>query len=100
VWSFHNDFHIAYEAKTEKKESGLLSKKDLQEAKGHPEWVRAHLCDDQVKAIVEVVVVAPSPSLHQICASFCWRAVLRRTRKSIDLGSPNSGKSPQNEGQV
>ncbi len=70
VWSFTNDLHVAFEAKTEKKQTVLLSKKDVQEAKGHSDWVRAHLCENAESVEVATVVVAPSPSLHQIALPF------------------------------
>ncbi len=44
VWSFPGDFHLTFEAKTEKSADGKLSKKDVQNAKDHPDWVRANLC--------------------------------------------------------
>ncbi len=70
VWSFATDLHLAFEAKTEKKLEGVLSKKDVQEAKGHPDWVRAHLCQNAATAEVSTIVVASSPALHQIALPF------------------------------
>jgi hypothetical protein len=70
VWSFSNDLHIAFEAKTEKKGSGELAKKDVTEAKGHIDWVRDRLCQDSEKAEIHVVVVAPTPALHQVALPF------------------------------
>ncbi len=70
VWSFLNDFHITFEAKTEKNPTGELSKKDVQNAKGHPEWVRAKLCNDSKTAEVAPMVVAPSPKTSQIALPF------------------------------
>ncbi|HXP83107.1 MAG TPA: DEAD/DEAH box helicase [Bryobacteraceae bacterium] len=63
VWSFSNDVHIAFEAKTEKQSSGL-SKKDLLEAKGHVDWVKGRLCQNPDTAEIGVVVVAESPKIH------------------------------------
>ena len=34
IWSFAGDFHLAFEAKTEKGKDSKLSKSDLQEARG------------------------------------------------------------------
>jgi hypothetical protein len=70
VWSFANDLHIAFEAKTEKKTSSDLAKKDVTEAKGHIDWVRDRLCQDPEKAEIQVVVVAPTPTLHQVALPF------------------------------
>jgi len=70
IWSFAGDFHLAFEAKTEKGKDSKLSKSDLQEAKGHPEWVRANLCNDPEKAEVETIIISESSSLHQIALPF------------------------------
>lgn len=70
VWTFSTDLHIAFEAKTEKGPSGTLSKKDLLEAKGHADWIRAHLCQDRALLDVSTVVVAPSPVLHRVAGPF------------------------------
>ncbi|HET8887834.1 MAG TPA: hypothetical protein VFQ41_02950, partial [Candidatus Angelobacter sp.] len=70
VWSFPGDIHLAFEAKTEKAQDSKLSKSDLQEAKGHPEWVRANLCNDAEKAEVETIIISESSSLHQIALPF------------------------------
>jgi hypothetical protein len=70
VWSFASDLHVAFEAKTEKKPVALLSKKDVQEAKGHSDWVRSRLSENVTGGEVGIVVVAPSPSLHQIALPF------------------------------
>jgi Helicase C-terminal domain/Type III restriction enzyme, res subunit len=70
VWSFAGDCHLVFEAKTGKKDNGRLSKSDVQEAKGHPEWVRAKLANDPVKAEVETIIISASPYLHQIALPF------------------------------
>ena len=70
VWSFLNDFHITFEAKTEKKPAGELSKKDVQNAKGHPEWVRAKLCNNSQTAEIAPVLAAPSAKTSQIALPF------------------------------
>ncbi len=70
VWSFPDDFHLTFEAKTEKSADGKLSKKDVQNAKGHPDWVRANLCRDAASAKIAAIVVAPSPDLSQIALPF------------------------------
>ena len=70
VWSFDTDFHVAFEAKTGKKPSGALSKGDVQEAKGHPDWVRDRLCQNPATGVIASVIVAPSPTVHQIALPF------------------------------
>jgi len=70
VWSFTTDLHLAFEAKTGKKLEGVLSKKDVQEAKGHPDWVRAHLRQNAATAEMATIVVASSPALHQYALPF------------------------------
>jgi hypothetical protein len=71
VWSFlTDDVHIAFEAKTEKKVSGVLSKKEVQEAKGHSDWIREYLAHGGSTAEIATIVVAPSAALHQIALPF------------------------------
>jgi len=70
VWSFPDDFHLTFEAKTEKSPDGKLSKKDVQNARSHPDWVRANLCRDAATAKLAAIVVAPSPTLNQIALPF------------------------------
>ena len=69
VWTFANDVHIAFEAKTEKKPDGTLSKKDLQETKGHADWVRDRL-QNQETTVIETVAVSENPTVHQIALPF------------------------------
>jgi hypothetical protein len=70
VWSFESDLHVAFEAKTEKKSSAELAKKDVTEAKGHIDWVRDRLCQNPEKAEIHAIVVAPAPALHQVALPF------------------------------
>jgi len=91
VWSFENDLHIAFEAKTEKKDSGELAKKDVTEAKGHIDWVRDRLCQNPEKAEIHVVVVAPTPALHQVALPFAGglfylapESVLKVSEKTVE----------------
>jgi hypothetical protein len=70
VWSFVDDSHVTFEAKTEKSPDGTLSKKDVQNAKGHPDWARAKVCRNPATARVFAIVVAPSPELSQIALPF------------------------------
>jgi hypothetical protein len=70
VWSFANDAHIAFEAKTEKKPDPVLSKKDLQQTKGHRDWVCERLCDGRTTAVIETVAVSEDSKVHQIGLPF------------------------------
>jgi hypothetical protein len=70
VWSFTDDLHFAFEAKTEKKTASELSKRNLQEAKGHPDWVKNRLCQDPERAEINTIVVAPTAAVHQIGLPF------------------------------
>ena len=71
VWSFlTGNVHIAFEAKTGKKRTGVLSKKEVQEAKGHSDWIRHRLGDDCVRDEIATIVLAPSSALHQIALPF------------------------------
>lgn len=64
VWSFPNDVHFAFEAKTEKKATGTLSKSDLQQAKGHRDWVRERLCAGREAATITAIVVSENPDVQ------------------------------------
>lgn len=71
VWSFlTEDVHIAFEAKTDKKVSGVLYKKEVLEAKGHSDWIREFFADGGSATEIATIVVAPSPDLHQIALPF------------------------------
>jgi hypothetical protein len=52
---------IAFEAKTEKKERGALYKKELQEAKGHPDWLQYfQAAESNTELTVDVVIISPT----------------------------------------
>ena len=70
VWSFPGDLHFAFEAKTEKDIDAEISKSDLQEAKGHPDWVRANLCQGRSDVAVSSIVVAKSSKVHPVGLPF------------------------------
>ena len=70
IWSFPNDFHVIFEAKTEKKACGELSKKDVLEAKGHHDLTQEKLCSGVQNVETKVVVVARDASLHEIADPF------------------------------
>lgn len=60
---------LALEAKTEKKPDGTLSKKDLQEAKGHPEWLR-HFEKLAPSFEIAVSIVSPTSALDNAAKPF------------------------------
>jgi hypothetical protein len=70
IWSFPNAFHVIFEAKTEKKPSGELSKKDVLEAKGHHDWTQEKMSPEAKDVETKVVVVAPDATLHKIADPF------------------------------
>ena len=82
VWTFANDVHIAFEAKTEKKSDAALSKKDLQQTRGHRDWVCERLCDGRTTAVIETVAVSEDPKVHQIGLPFT-AGVFHMTPKSL-----------------
>ncbi len=43
IWPFLDKFCICFEAKTDKKAAGFIYKKDLEEAKLHPDWAKHQL---------------------------------------------------------
>jgi hypothetical protein len=55
VWLFH-DCCYAIENKSDKKPDGALSKRDVQQAKGHPEWVLANIAEAKDIPIRPIVV--------------------------------------------
>lgn len=68
VWSFSDALYLAFEAKTGKQGTDL-SKKEVQNARGHIDWVRAQLSSSK-DAKVETIVVAPTPSMDQWALPF------------------------------
>ena len=60
---------MAFEAKTEKKADGSLYKKDLQEAKGHPEWLRHYERLDEGFPI-RVIIISPTKTLDEAAVPF------------------------------
>jgi hypothetical protein len=62
---------IAFEAKTEKGEKGSLYKKELQEAKGHPDWLQYfQAAESNSELSVDVVIVSPTKKLHKVAIPF------------------------------
>jgi hypothetical protein len=85
VWSLANDLHFPFEAKTEKKAAGELSKKDLQEAKGHVDWVKDRLCQDPEAAEIDTIIVAPTAAVHQIALPFAGGLFYLSPEKILQL---------------
>jgi hypothetical protein len=67
VWTFPSGLDVAFEAKTDKKLDGALYKKELQEAKGHIDWVKNKLGH---MTPIEVVVVSPTAKLDDVAVPF------------------------------
>lgn len=70
IWAFSNGFHLVFEAKTEKKPMGELSKKDVLESKGHHDWTRDRFGTGVKNFETQVVIVAPDASLHHVAIPF------------------------------
>jgi len=69
VWYFGETFVACFEAKTKKKHDGRISKSDLQEAKGHPEWTM-HRHPELGSVEYGVVIVSPSSAVHTGAEAF------------------------------
>ncbi len=70
AWSFATGLHIGFEAKTEKKKNAKLSKRDVQEAKGHIDWIRLKLAENPTSAEIHSLMIAPSPDLDDVALPF------------------------------
>lgn len=70
VWSFLTDFHVGFEAKTEKKDGAKLSKWDVQEAKGHIDWIKARLAQNSATADVLSLMISPTPVVDDVAMPF------------------------------
>lgn len=68
VWIFAQEY-LTFEAKAGKKAKNPLCKDDLIQAKGHPDWVRAHR-KDLAECLAIPVVVPPSLSLDPVARPF------------------------------
>src|SRR6185503_2110135 len=68
VWSFSDITYLTFEAKTEKKGTDL-SKKEVQNAKGHVDWVKANLRSGS-DARLETIIVALTPAMDQWALPF------------------------------
>jgi hypothetical protein len=47
-----------------------LYKREVQEAKGHSDWIRDFVAEGNTPTEIATIVVAPSPELHQIALPF------------------------------
>ena len=66
VWSFEDDTHIAIEAKTDKGSDSNLSKRDIQQAVGHANWVAANLAADPPRSTIRPIVVSSASRLDDL----------------------------------
>lgn len=69
VWSFGDILSVCFEAKTEKKVSAAIFKKDLEEAKLHPDWVK-HNTKVSGECEFLVVLVSQTAKLDKIAEPF------------------------------
>src|SRR5579871_6002709 len=65
VWSFDDILSVCFEAKTEKKSSGAIFKKDLEEAKLHPDWVK-HNTKVSSECEFIVAIISPTAKLDKV----------------------------------
>jgi hypothetical protein len=69
VWSFEDILSVCFEAKTEKKPSGTIFKKDLEEAKLHPDWVK-HNTKVSSECEFVVALVSQTAKLDKVAEPF------------------------------
>jgi hypothetical protein len=69
IWAFLDKLCVCFEAKTEKGVNGLIYKKDLEEAKLHPDWAKHHL---QFGSACEFasIIVSSTRTIDKIAAPF------------------------------
>jgi len=69
VWSFGDILSVCFEAETEKKLTGAIFKKDLEEAKLHPDWVKHNTkVSDECEFLV--ALVSPTATLDKVAEPF------------------------------
>lgn len=79
---------IAFEAKTEKEEKGTLYKKELQEAKGHPDWLQYfQTAESNSELTVDVVIISPTKKLHKTAIPFAGGLFVISPKAVLDLAS-------------
>jgi hypothetical protein len=69
IWSFGAILSVCFEAKTEKKSSGTIYKKDLEEAKLHPDWVKHHTKVGHESEFL-AVLISPTAKLDKVAEPF------------------------------
>jgi hypothetical protein len=69
IWSFEDILSVCFEAKTEKKPSGTIFKKDLEEAKLHPDWVK-HNTKVSSECEFIVALVSQTAKLDKVAEPF------------------------------
>ena len=65
VWTFEDDIHLAFEAKSEKQDGGRLSKKEVQQANGHVKWVEQKLAANPETCVPHAVAVSPTRETYE-----------------------------------
>lgn len=79
---------IAFEAKTEKKEKGALYKKELLEAKGHPDWLQYfQAAESNTDLTVDVVVISPTKTIHDVAVPFAQGLFVALPGTVVDLAN-------------
>jgi hypothetical protein len=68
VWPFSNGSCFCFEAKTEKKTDGKIYKKDLEEAKLHPDWVKHYFKFKDYE--FAVVMVSATSTVDKVAEAF------------------------------
>ena len=56
IWTLGHDLYIAFEAKSEQSDIGEIGKKDVQQALGHVDWVKANHSPSAIATIIPVLV--------------------------------------------
>jgi len=85
VWIF-SDQCFTFEAKSNKKPEGRLYKKDVQQAKGHPDWLIAKR-PDLAKVPIQAVVVSTTKSVDDIAVPYTGGLSFISTDAMIELAN-------------
>lgn len=83
VWVFQNQC-FTVEAKSGKKPENALSKDNVIEANGHPDWLRAHRAD-LIGLATDAVVVAPNIALDEVAKPFANKLMAISTADVLAL---------------
>lgn len=103
VWSFEDDVHLAFEAKSGKEHGGKLSKKEVLQANGHVNWVKQRLAVDTNNCVIHPIVVSPTSATYEdarvhvgelsVVSPLALREFSRKTLKAIaEMRATFSGK--------